>query len=422
VPPQVFLAVGGDVLAKYGTLVRRNWPASLGGEGYQEAFTRAGAAWAIGRNGLLAPYATNDPRVEWVTDPVSGLLQPYLLLEAAGTNLIENSDCEADIVGWGVVGASATVTRDNAQAFNGAWSAKFVGNNNATEGVFLTTRAGARFAATAGTTYTQSFRIYAPTAAVGKQMQLRIEWWTATSGGSNISTSTLTVTLVAGWNNYILTATAPATTNAAVPTCYTPSAQGAALTLWFDVPQFEASPFATSVIPTGAGAVTRNVELLTLPWFTQLAQSQNLWFYQRFLERGTVSVSPIRSFAIGNYPTGHVSFLTNGTSYGLNHDETGPTTVTAVPAVTPAYGNVVELLGILFADGSVSARTAVNGGADVVAARTAALAFGTPVATLALANDANGAQPGWQALSRFMVGLGGGTLVNVIADARAVVY
>src|SRR6266849_2462387 len=92
----VLFAAGGDILAKYGTLVKRTWPADRGGEALKETFTRVGSAWAIGRNGLYVPHPANTPRVEWVTDPLNLVLQPYLLLEAAGTNVIENSDCEVD--------------------------------------------------------------------------------------------------------------------------------------------------------------------------------------------------------------------------------------------------------------------------------------------------------------------------------------
>lgn len=420
----LLFAAGGDVLAKYGTLTRRYQIPQLGGEGMKEVFTRAGTAWAVGKNGLLVPYAANVPRVEYAIDPVTLVQQPYLLLEAAGTNLIENSDCEADLVGY-ALNNGAVITRDNAQALSGSWSCKVVtAALTNSSGVALTPRAGGRFAAVAGTTYTLSGWVFASGAAIGKQLRLEVDWY---NGGAFLSANAATLpALVAGWQRCVLTAPAPATTTLGSPFFMTSTAGDPTYTFWLDVPQFEASAFPTSAIPTGVAAVARNNEGCAVPWYltpTLLAPGEAFWFYYRGIERGSsLSATQFgRVGAIGNYPTGHF-----GISYGgagrlaMGHDEAGPVSVSANPVTAAVYGNLFEFLGFAYDDGSVAARAAINGGADVIAARSAALAYGVPQPALGIGSDANGGSPGWNAISRLVVGRGGGTLVQTLSDARAI--
>lgn len=411
---QLLFAAGGDVLAKYGTLTRRYQTPARGGEGLKESFTRAGAAWAVGKGGLLVPYAANVPRVEYVLDPVTGLLQSYWLLEAAGTNLIENSDCEADIVGWGVT-AGGAVSRDNVQAFSGSWSCKLVTANLDDSGATLTPRAGGRFAAAAGTTYTFSCSIYAPAASVGKTLRLLIEWWNAVPAFIS-STPVVNIVLVAGWQRLSVTGLAPGGTVTATPRLSQTGAQGVN-TYWLDVPNFEAQAFPTSPIATGVGAVVRGVDNCTAPWY--LGPSA-MWFYLRFLERGAVTIGAGECWQIGTFP-GRVLMQGSGGKYRLFHDTQGGANVATANGPTPAFGDAVELLGLLNADGSAAFRSSLNNGAEVIATPAGALALdATWTAPLRL--QVGGGQDGNQplALSRFLIGLGPGALVSTLADARAI--
>lgn len=95
----LLLAAGGDVLAKYGTLVRRYQIPQLGGEGGKEVFTRAGPALGISKGGILVPVANNFPAVDYLTDPVTGLVQAYLRLDGPATQKLTASE-DLSNVGW----------------------------------------------------------------------------------------------------------------------------------------------------------------------------------------------------------------------------------------------------------------------------------------------------------------------------------
>lgn len=433
-PSDVLFAAGGDVLAKYGTLVRRTWPADRSGESLKETFSRSGSAWAIGKNGLYVPHGANVPRVEWATDPTdsSGALHPYLLLEAQRTTLIENSDCEADIVGWNVANL-ATLLRDNAQAFNGAWSCKVTAGNSTSSGPQWGPRAGGRFAAVAATVYTVSCWVYAPAASVGNTLAFNIQWWNNTPALIS-SVNGPSTPLVAGWQRLTWTAAAsPAGTVTAVPGLLFDANQNGSI-IWMDVPQFEASPFASSAIPTGAGAVTRNIETAQPPWYIQ--PSLGLWIYQRFIERGAAFSGYQGAFSVGSGAGPKFYFVSENNNghpgvYGvelwcsaLAASIISPG-VNAFPAVS--IGQMVEHLAFITgpaANPTITMRQSINGGAESVASGTGnSLGLPLPAAwAVAVLSLGGGSGAGGQAVSRQLIGLGGGVSVNTIADARAIAF
>ncbi len=120
----LLFAAGGDVLAKYGTFTRRYQIPQLGGEGYKEVFARAGGATAHGflSPGVLGvvPAQTNALRLHYVADPVTGLLQPTLLVDALGAT---NSLLQSQALGTTWTPSILTATNNSGVAPDGTATA-----------------------------------------------------------------------------------------------------------------------------------------------------------------------------------------------------------------------------------------------------------------------------------------------------------
>lgn len=83
-PRDLLFYAGGAALLKYGTFLRRTWPADLGGEERLETVTRATRGTWVGPDTFIREVNTGVLRVE----TVSGL--PYTLHEAARTQVATN--------------------------------------------------------------------------------------------------------------------------------------------------------------------------------------------------------------------------------------------------------------------------------------------------------------------------------------------
>src|SRR5579859_5746697 len=121
---QVLLAIGGDVATKYGTAVWRKGLQARGGE-TAYSFSRSGnglyLAQDVAAAGLKVFTAgANQVRLEQLVDPVTGVLQSYLKLEAAATN----SCLQSQALATGPWDATAlTVTNNAATAPDGTTTA-----------------------------------------------------------------------------------------------------------------------------------------------------------------------------------------------------------------------------------------------------------------------------------------------------------
>jgi len=262
----ILLRVGGRTLQRYGVLA----VGSVGigrTEEIKETFTRADAttcATYIDRDGIIRLAAANVPRIEWVDLDGDGIREtPGILLEGIRQNLLDNSDYEADIVGSGSY-AGSTVVRDNAHALRGSWALKCTTVLNTFSGIVITTRSGAKPAASPGSVYSASGWVFATGSAIGQAMRVQIDWY---NGAAYISTSAGTpVTLVAGWNRLLVAGTAPGSTTGVVVDIITNTAAQPVFDVWVDVPQFELGAFASSAIPTLTVPLTRAADSLTLPF------------------------------------------------------------------------------------------------------------------------------------------------------------
>ncbi len=269
-PRDILLRVGGRTLQRYGVLA----VAGAGRSAVEvvETFTRPDAsrcATYIDRDGILRTAAANILRADdWAPYYEQGLLDALgnplhgPRFEGTRTNLIENGDCESDVVGW--VTISATVVRSNAYPSFGSWAADITTTNVASSGVQWTKRDTTRILVSPTTVYTVSAWLRKPAGGANVTLQFTIDWYTG--AGAFISTSTgPAFTLISDGTRqrFAFTASAPGTAATAVPGVLTNVAQGV-FDFWADIPQFEQGTFQSSAIPTLTGAVTRAADSLTV--------------------------------------------------------------------------------------------------------------------------------------------------------------
>lgn len=351
--------------------------------GQTGAFTRTStqAGLILDVNGRPLNAPPNMPRF----GTFSGLTG--LLFEPGKSQLIENADCEADIVGWGANNAS-TLLRDNVVAFGGQWSCKITVANTPNSGVGLLTRAGARFAAVAGTGYTFSCWVYASGSAVGKNMILEVQWWNVTPAVISTSVSG-NFPLVAGWQRLTFTAIAPVNTVTVWPFLDCGAAQGI-FTVWADDPQLEAiqastAPFyATAATQSLTAAVNTLDDSLIFPFPSVLGP---MWAYAKYVDLGLGTGGgggASRVFQLGATFQGGWLLLDGGGVNGIQgyYEPPGGASSSFV-AYAYVVGNIVEAVVQVLNDGSCRTVAAVNGGNDVLGANGGVptggvLPFGNP--------------------------------------------
>ncbi len=401
-PRDVLFAAGGDVLAKYQTLVKRNWPADRHGEDLRETYSRAGLATSVayispGVLGVLN-YGANMSRVEWAPDPVTALVQQYLLLEPAATNVV----------------------LQNRDLTNAAWTKTSCTPAKDQIGVDGTANGASSLVATAG----NATCLQAITLASSQRFQTAYVKRLIGSGEVDMTTDGGTT-----WTNITSGLSATLWTRISIPaqTLANPSVGFRLVTngdkIAVDFVQNETGSFQTSVIATTTAAVTRNVDAFSVPFYVAPQTMAPAWAYTRWLERGGQAGSPGNSFLwqIGNAFQNGRLILDEGSNFVTAYHQPAGQSVASQFAVSATVGQVVEALLLFFADGSVQGRASINGGADIIGTRSA----GTTNPVFTMWNPltmffCQGSTPPPMALSRCLVGMGGGTVVNTIADARGI--
>jgi hypothetical protein len=138
-----------------------------------------------------------------------------------------------------------------------------------------------------------------------------------------------------------------------------------------------------------------------------------MWWYQKFVESGQLILAGAGTLSQIGAASGRFLLNGSGPTYRAYHEEASGAQSSGVGGMgTPNIGDIVELLGVLNADGSVTCRQSINGGAEQVGTTSAALALASAWTNQVLLLTS---QQGLVALK-----VGPGTAVNTMALARAV--
>jgi hypothetical protein len=131
------------------------------------------------------------------------------------TNLVPNPNFETNTTGWGA-NSTNTLATSTAFAKYGTTSVRSTSVGGANNGIFL----NPRYPVTVGDTYTCSGWFYVPTGQAAISGIVRLAWYTALTGGTNVSNSDSTTTSIpagGGWVRVSVTGTVPATATHVVP-------------------------------------------------------------------------------------------------------------------------------------------------------------------------------------------------------------
>lgn len=130
---------------------------------------------------------------------------------------------------------------------------------------------------------------------------------------------------------------------------------------------------ATSYIPTVATAQTRAADALSAPF---AGAWQAMTVYARIVSEMGTGFSAGTYFSLKSAAATPVLSLNRDTTgnYRLSHDN-GSAVVHGAVGAAATRGNIIELRGIVYADGSVQAGISINGGAESIGAVSAANAF-----------------------------------------------
>lgn len=426
---QVLVTAGGDALMKYGTMTRRLGSQTRGGEGLAETFTRSGVALALGSDGSFLKSQGGAPRVQWGLDPVTALSRPYLLIEGNGaTNQVEQSTALATSP-WGFPSSHLTATNNAAaDPFRGTAATLLVpdtfstalhnivqtvtiasGENLAISGFFKAgAYSGLQMMSVDGAG-TNGFWV-----AVDLAAGTIVRTFTAGAGTYNGS---FIVPIGGGWywvgawgqNNGGDTTTQyqlrvfQTGTQAQNTTAYAGAGGTTGLYAWCAGLERNGSTATppTSPIPTGASTGSRNAETFTIPFNVS---PRPLAVYAKFVELGMAVIGGAGGFPNAMY-IGQVSssppaqFLTIGAAgqpyYDTDHGNPQFTEVSSVPGTPyrPVWGQQMETLSLMFADGSVQYWESLNGNTDQSGPRSGA--------------NPNGIGPLWGNQPAIVIGSGG---------------
>jgi len=248
-------------------------------------------------------------------------------LEALGlvpTNLMENPTVEVNLLCWNGTKGTETLTRDNAQALDGSWSAKVITINQDGSGFYWRKADTTRIPATPRTKYKMQVDVFATGGAIGQPFYPSFQFLDAAQVDAGGSSAGPIINLVAGWQRFTLVSNeAPSAAAFVSPSVRQNGAIGT-ITIWADngllIPQpsdevWEAglglSQAVVSIWEALGGIVKaqlakyeqlgRAQQTTLMPWeATQLLASSQVDVYEALLGLLPSAVVPWEAFAIIN--------------------------------------------------------------------------------------------------------------------------
>lgn len=400
---ELVTAVGGLCFERYGVATLRRGPVSRGGEEFKEAHTRAvgaNAGYYMDRDGILRKAGTDKLRPYWIDADLDGTREAYLLSEPVRTNLCLRSE-EFDNATWAKTRATITANADTAP--DGAATAdRLVEDATATQSHFvnqaIVVSAGATCAvsvyAKAGTRswVLLRFQDAASTNRVDRYFNLATgAMGTASVAGTGTSLFQGVEPVGNGWYRLTLVGNLGGVITGGFVTIFLATGDNGAVysgdgasyvSVWGA--QLEDNQFnSTSYILTTGATQARAADKLSFT-FNRPPMAMSLYTVVR--EVGLISYTAIsaRLWQIGQSAGSNrvLSLRVNaGTGkYQCAHAINAGSEVNASLAVAPVYGDYVELLTTLNADGSVQIAQSINKGAvtqsAVSGAKTLATAWG----------------------------------------------
>jgi hypothetical protein len=440
---QLLFSAGGDVLTKYGTLVRRIQIPARGGETAKEVFTRSTTATKFGAGSTVTTAAANIPRVEYFTDPVNNVLQPYLKLEPAATNSVLQSQALGTT--WtNSMGSGGSITNNSAAAPDGTTTATLLvpgtassNTHEASQVVTITANENIAFSVFVKASGYTGVQIVVDAGSTFILAWADLTAGTITSNGSATASVSI-VALASGWYWLAMWGLPTASTSATAKVRVfdtgadahntTAYAGNGSSGIYAWGAQLERNGTTTPLPPTSyiattTATVTRSVDNFSVPW---PLGPQSMWFYVRYIERGAAvgSAAGVIVSIDGAGAAPRIDIEGSGNSYSLQYFN--PSQFGSGGVASGAYGVLTELFATITTASVLQISSALNGGTTTVGTTGAGGAFpaawGTPT-SISLGRYGGGAA-GSILLSRVLVGvgLGGSPGVTTLADARAAPY